>query len=453
MSAAPAVAPTVEIRAQAGPQEAFLATPADIAIYGGQAGGGKSFALLLEPLRHIGNGKFGAVIFRRTSVQIRNEGGLWDESGDLYPYLGGVPREQFLDWTFPSGMSITFAHMEHEKDRHNWQGAQIALIGFDELTHFGAPQFWYMLSRNRSTCGVRPYIRATCNPDPDSFVADLISWWIDEETGYPIPERSGVIRWFVRVDGKLEWGSSREDVRSRFPNSEPKSLTFIPAKLEDNPALTSKDPGYRANLEALTLVERERLLGGNWKIRNTAGNMVRREWLEIVDGAPVDARRVRWWDKAATSDDGDYTVGTLLARAGGIYYVEDVVRGQWSPGEGDRVIRQTAELDRERYGGTVEQCQAQDPAQAGKRDAEAFVTMLDGHPVHTQTETGAKEVRSRPWRSQAEHGNLKLVRGRWNAAVIEELAALPDGGWDVADTLSGACGRLAGGTPLRGGIA
>ena len=75
----------IELRPQKGPQEKFLETKADIAIYGGAAGGGKSWGILFEPLRHQLNGKFGCVIFRRTSVQVRNEGGLWDESNNIYP--------------------------------------------------------------------------------------------------------------------------------------------------------------------------------------------------------------------------------------------------------------------------------------------------------------------------------------------------------------------------------
>src|SRR6266496_2782010 len=93
----------IEIRPQPGPQEQFLSTTADIALYGGAAGGGKSFGLLLDPVRHFSNGRFGAVIFRRNSVQVRNEGGLWDESQALFPLLNGHPREALLKWDFPSG--------------------------------------------------------------------------------------------------------------------------------------------------------------------------------------------------------------------------------------------------------------------------------------------------------------------------------------------------------------
>ena len=163
---------------QAGPQEMFLKSPADIAIYGGGAGGGKSWALLLEPLRHSGREDFATVIFRRTLTQVKNPGGLWDESAKLYAPLGGKAKTQSLEWQFPSGARVRFGHLEHERTVFDWQGAQIPLLCFDELTHFSRTQFFYMLSRNRSLSGVRPYVRATTNPDADSWVAEFIGWWI-----------------------------------------------------------------------------------------------------------------------------------------------------------------------------------------------------------------------------------------------------------------------------------
>jgi phage terminase large subunit-like protein len=300
----------VVIKPQKGPQETFLSSPADIAIYGGAAGGGKTWALLLEPLRHVHNGEFGAVFFRRTTVQVRNEGGLWDESMKLYPLLGASPKEHVLSWDFPSGATISFAHLEHDKTVLNWQGAQIALICFDELTHFSESQFWYMVSRNRSMSGVRPYIRATCNPDVDSWVAGFVSWWIDQETGLAIPERAGVLRWFVRVNNTLFWADTADELRERFPETSPKSATFIPARLSDNAALMAADPGYLANLMALPQVERERLLGGNWKVRAIAGLFFKREWFKRYrPGDEPNALRVYLTsDHAPTeSEDNDPT--------------------------------------------------------------------------------------------------------------------------------------------------
>jgi hypothetical protein len=134
------------IRPQRGPQEAFARTAADIAIFGGSAGGGKSFSLLLEPLYHIANSRFRGVIFRRTVPQLRLQGGLWDTSMQLYPEFGAVGLVQGLEWRFPTGARINFAGMEHETDRLNWQGAQIPFIGFDEICQFSAAQFWYLLN-------------------------------------------------------------------------------------------------------------------------------------------------------------------------------------------------------------------------------------------------------------------------------------------------------------------
>jgi hypothetical protein len=263
------MAATAEIRPQAGPQEQFLASSADIAIYGGAAGGGKSFGLLLEPLRHVTDTPgFFAAIFRRNSVQVRYPGGLWDASLSLYGPVGGKPVQQVLEWSWAGGGRIKFGHLEHATSVLDWQGTEVPFIGFDELTHFEEAQFWYMLSRNRSTSGVRGYVRATCNPDADSWVARLIAWWIDQESGYPIPERAGVIRWFVRINGTLHWADTRAALIEQFGHgAKPKSLTFIPAKLDDNAALMSKDPDYKANLLALPEVDQKRLLGGNWKVR------------------------------------------------------------------------------------------------------------------------------------------------------------------------------------------
>jgi Terminase large subunit, T4likevirus-type, N-terminal len=193
-----------EIRPQPGPQTTFLSCPADIAIYGGAAGGGKTWALLIDALRHYEVTGYTAVIFRRTFPEIVAPGALWTESEGLYALTGATPKLGVREWRFPNGAVIAMRHLQHDQDRLAWQGAQVAWIGFDELTHFSADQFWYLLSRNRSTCGIRPCVRASCNPDPDSWVAEFIAWWINQDTGQPIPERAGKLRWFVRVSDRLE---------------------------------------------------------------------------------------------------------------------------------------------------------------------------------------------------------------------------------------------------------
>ncbi|HZZ89946.1 MAG TPA: terminase family protein [Caulobacteraceae bacterium] len=111
----------------------FLKSRADIAIYGGAAGGGKTWALLLQPIKHQDKAEFSAVFFRRSTVQVRNPGGLWDESFRLYPGAGAEPFIASLEWRFPSGAKVKFAHLEHDKTVLEWQGAQLPLICFDEL--------------------------------------------------------------------------------------------------------------------------------------------------------------------------------------------------------------------------------------------------------------------------------------------------------------------------------
>jgi len=195
----------LRIEPQPGPQEAFLRSRCDITIYGGAAGGGKTWALLIEPLRHVANPDFGAVIFRRTNPQIMAQGGLWDESAKVYPLLGAAPNKTLALWRFPSGSKVKFAHLQHTQNMYDWMGSQIPMIGWDQLEHFTEEEFFYLLSRNRSTCGIRPYVRATCNPDASSWLAAFIGWWIDQTTGYPIPERAGQLRWFVRRNDELIW--------------------------------------------------------------------------------------------------------------------------------------------------------------------------------------------------------------------------------------------------------
>lgn len=265
---------------QPGFQTNFLSSSADIVIGGGSAGGGKTYAELLEASRHTENPKFSAMMFRRTIPQIKNPGGLWDTASGIYPLIGARPNSNESTWHFKSGAKVKFSHLQHEANIYDHQGAQYPLIIYDELTHFTWKMFNYMLSRNRSACGVRPYIRATCNPDPDSWVAEFIAWWIDQETGFPIPERAGVIRYMLNVGDHLVWGDTKDEVINKTSadfwehipvdidkNDLIKSVTFIPGSVYENKELLRNDPGYIGNLLAQDEDERNKLLYGNWKIR------------------------------------------------------------------------------------------------------------------------------------------------------------------------------------------
>lgn len=430
-----------KIKPQEGPQEDFLLSNADIVIYGGAAGGGKSWALLMECLRHRNVPSFSAVIFRRNSTQVRNPGGLWDTSCEIFPHAGGTPKESTLEWDFQGKGKVKFAHLEHDKTRFDWQGSQIPLIGFDELTHFSWSQFVYMLSRNRSPCGVKPYIRATTNPDPDSWVRQFISWWIDEVSGYPIPSRSGKTRWFFIQNDQTIWGSSREELLEKDQNCLPKSVSFVASTVHDNKILLEKDPGYLANLKALPRFEREQLLMGNWNVRPTAGMFFQRSFFETVKAVPKGGvKGVRYWDRAATkkteNNDPDYTVGLRLEKdKNSILYVTDMVRIQQSPLGVQSAIKNTASQD----GISVRIGIEQDPGQAGVSEADYLVRMLQGYNVKTFKATQDKVTRALPVSSQAEAGNIKLLQAPWNEDFLRELENFPESSHDdIVDALSGA---------------
>lgn len=416
--------PEVILEPQEGRQTDFLATPADIAIYGGAAGGGKSYGLLLDAARWIDKPEYRAVIFRRNATQHTNPGGLWDETMKIFPHLNGRPVSTRLKWEWKNA-TVKLAHLEREKTVYDHQGSQYAFIGYDELTHFTRKQFFYMISRNRSMCGIKPYIRATTNPDADSWVAEFLAWWIDD-AGFAIEERAGVLRWFVNLNDELIWSDSREELIERFAPLKvfPKSVTFIPARITDNQILMENDPEYLANLHALSHVERARLLEGNWKIRPTGGTIFRREWFEIVPAAPADARSVRYWDRASTEGGGDYTAGVKISKANnGIYYVENVSRFQHSPHGVRSMIRNLASGD----GVGTQIGIEQDPGQAGVSEAQALASFLSSFDVKIRVVTKAKTTRALPASAQAEAGNIKIVRGNWNEEFIRELENFPDG--------------------------
>lgn len=297
-------------------QQEVADSDADIVFFGGAAGGGKTAlaTAIAADKKKIKNKKYRCAIFRRTHAQARNPGGLLDETKRWYPGLGGRLNQSALEWSFPSGAKVKLSHLQHEDDRLNWQGTALDCIIWDEVTHFTETQFWYLMSRARSVSGIRPIIRATCNPDADSWVAVLIDWWIGED-GFPIPERAGKKRWFLRKGLETVWADSREELLERFPGSDPKSLAFFPSKLEDNPALTKADPNYKGMLESLSdPVEIARLLQGNWRIRSSESRLFKQD--------AIFSSACGFW--AAPDPEQNYLIGVDPNFGGSDYFVIQV---------------------------------------------------------------------------------------------------------------------------------
>lgn len=423
----------VHIGPNPGPQSEYVRSRADITIFGGSAGPGKSWGTLFRMGVHADrNPGYYGIVFRRTSTEITGGGGLWEESLKLFPIWRAKPRSgQFLDWRWPNRSLVEFSHLQHAGDEIGHHGKQYAEVAFDELTTFLGSQFWYLVSRLRSTSGFRPRMIATCNPDPDSFVRELVDWWIGED-GLARSDRANVKRYFVRDGNELVWGDSPAEVKAIAPHVDmrPMSLRFIPAKLTDNP---KGDPTYLERLKSLPLVERERLLGGNWNVRAAAGTVFKRQWFEIIDHPPHDIVQIgRFWDLAATephsgNKDPDWTRGVKLARtASGMFVVLDVVSVRARPHEVDQLIDRTAQQD----GRGVRIGFWQDPGAAGKAEADRHVRRLAGWAVSTRIAALNKVAYAKATSSQAEKGNVKLLRGPWNDAYLSEHEGFPDSAHD-----------------------
>lgn len=467
-----------EIFAQPGPQAQFLKSNADIAIYGGEAGGGKSFALLLEPLYDQHNPKFGAAIFRRTSPQLTGAGSLWEDAQELYrPFGASMPTNPTLRAEFPSGAMIQFLHLQHVDDVYNHQGKQYAYIGFDELTHFEARQFWYMVSRLRTTSGAMVRMRGTTNPDPDSFVRKLISWWIgnpdcgdcddgsceEEEHGYPNPERSGIKRWFVRgQSGELIWADTPKELKKHCKEGQhPLSLVFIRAGLRDNPALTSKDPGYESRVLSLDEVEVKRLAKGNWNTRPAAGRYIKKPWFKrrhSTNGAGLPPMNIYICsDYAVTEpeneeDEPDYTEHGVF----GITPNDDIYVLDWWSGQttSDVWVEELCKLIKKykpvcTFGemGIIQK--AVEP-HLKKRMQEtkaysrtAWLTTATGRLAGVSSKQGfrdrskqAKAARGRAFQARASMGKFVFPVTPWAERVIKQCVKFPIGKDDAFDVMS-----------------
>lgn len=315
-----------------------------------------------------------------------------------------------------------------------------------------------MLSRNRSTSKIRPYVRATCNPDADSWVAGFISWWINPETGYAIPERSGKIRYMARVNEEIVWGDTKAevleiansmDVSVPIEEEDIKSVSFVPSTIFDNQVLMKADPGYMANLKALSIVERERLLYGNWKIKAAKGLFFPRSALpELLTDIPNDVVRwVRGWDLAATDTDegGDpaYTASVLLGkRKNGRYVIADATNSRLKAEKVRTLVKQCAVADKAKYK-RVRIRMSIDPGQAGKEQSQSYIKMLSGFSISTVKESGTKEARAEPFAAQWQAGNVDVVAGPWTEALLGQYESFPESKFkDMVDAGSNAFNEL-----------
>ena len=301
--------------------------------------------------------------------------------------------------------------------------------------------------------GVPGYVRVYTNPDADSWLRKFIDWWIGPD-GFPLPKRDGVPRWFVRQGDNFVWAFTAEELKERFPGEEPKSVTFIKSNVYDNKILLEKDPTYLSNLKALPLVDRQRLLDGNWNVRAAAGDFFKMAWFgNFVKAVPEEyvTEEVRFWDRASSQQmegkDPDATFGLRMAKARKpapyLYYIRHCVKKYDTPLSVNRTMLRYAKAD----GRNIPVCFATDPASAGDYEAQDTTRYFDGYWVRTEKfgrTQGDKQARAKPVSSQVEAGNVAIVDdGSWEGTSPEEfcrvLENFPIGSHDdEVDGLAGA---------------
>ena len=230
----------VIFKANEGPQEEFLAAGETDVLYGGAAGGGKSYAMLIDPLRFAHRSAHRAIILRRSMPELRE---LIDKSRELYPkaFPGAKYKEVEKMWTFPSGAKMEFGFLERDADVYRYQGQAYSFIGFDEITHLPTEFAWnYLGSRLRTTDPeIEVYMRCTANPGGSG------AHWVKKRYIDPAPPNDS-----FRGDDGL-------------------TRKFIPARLQDNPYL-AKDGRYEKMLASLPPTQRQQLLEGNWDVAEGA---------------------------------------------------------------------------------------------------------------------------------------------------------------------------------------
>jgi predicted phage terminase large subunit-like protein len=326
-----------------------------------------------------------------------------------------------------------------------------------------------MLSRNRlGQCkGFKPYVKGTCNPKPKSWLKKFIRWWLDEEGKYPDQKKAGKIRWFIRDGNNIIWADTKEELLKQYPHSNPLSVAFIPSSIYDNPALLENDPDYLAKLDALPMYERLRLKG-DWKIEPSAGLVFKAVWFNKVYTIPTNIIEIiRYWDRAGTEkksdvekrekkgkSDPDATSGVLMARTkDDKYFILDRKKLHGTASQVRKLIKATSEADRInfknfRYSVGIEQ----DPGQAGKSEAEQYVSLLSGFNVVLYPAKQDKLTRAGGLSSQAENGFVYILEAEWNDEYLEQMEAFPDGSHDDdVDASSGAFNHLCN-SPLIGKI-
>jgi predicted phage terminase large subunit-like protein len=414
-------------------QELFLNSDSTITLAGGAAGSGKTYTALLIALKFMQHPRATGVIFRRTSKMLTAPGSIWHEAVNLYTsiYPNLRIRSRELELVFPNGALLKFSHMQHATNALDHKGGQYSLVIFDEATDFEEEMVVYLLSRMRNAyVDYKPQMFLMTNPDYNSFLRSwLEDYYLDPNSGIPLPEKTGHKRYFFRQGNTMLWYNTLEEAEAAHGKGDESgisSFTFIGATCRDNPPLLKAQPDYISRLMSLPRVEKERLLDGSWFARQESAGLFKREWVGLVDHANGRARkRIRAWDFAFSKPseqypNPDWTRGVLISKdPNNLYTVEDVVSIRDRVHEVEKLVFDTAIHD----GQDVIISIPLDPAAAAGAYAKDLQRKLAemGFSVKLTKPVKSKITRFAPFSSIAQAGFVNVVKANWNKDFFDEL--------------------------------
>jgi predicted phage terminase large subunit-like protein len=429
-------------------QAAFLLLDCREAFYGGAGGGGKSDALLMAALQYADLPGYNALIIRRNIPDLAMPNALMDRA---HAWLRGRNDARWDEskkrWSFASGATLTFGYLDAARDVDRYASAEFHFIGVDELTQFSEKQYLDLFARLRAPaclrCGLeQDYIQHRELAHPRQTKDCPICIDLERRQLSVVHLAAAHIPLRMRAasnPGNIghDWVKRRFVARLGAPAGD---RLFVPARLSDNPFINRNE--YVISLMNLDPVTRDRILKGDWEARTSRG-VLKREWFEIIDAPPARLSLVRYWDTAyQRKKTSDFTVGLKYGiGSDGVGYILDVARIQATPHEVETFIANTAAQDSR----SVRIVLQQEPGSGSALWIDSMQRkVLLGYPTYADQVKGSKFERSQPFRAGAEAGHVKLLRGSWNEAFLEECEQFsPDEReYEHDDQIDAACGAF-----------
>ena len=291
-----------------------------IVIYAGNRGNGKTHLILSKPLPFISLPEYRCVYMRKEIKDSTGAGGIVDASKGVFSQFGNYLESQAnMVWKFASGARASFMNYSStiKEFLDAIQGKEYAHIFIDEITQIAENKFNALFANLRTTYGIKTQIFGTCNADPDSWIAQLIEWWIDPETGYHIPERDGKERFFYQFGNTITesiWGDTREEVyelakdyiapfwdkgmdKHNSPLDVIMSISVFEGKMSENEYLMRSGGGGGEYLG--------QLLKGSTEMKNRYARACWKK-LDIGDSVVSEADMIRFFETAPQTDGTKY---------------------------------------------------------------------------------------------------------------------------------------------------